>query len=269
MSSFKLKLVALLAMTIDHAAKILGQLTFLLIFPNALSTTANIILSMEVVGRIAFPLFAFMVAEGCCKARSVPKYMLRLAIFAVISQPIYHLAFSTSPRLLDWQLVKESFASLSNPDNIFVTLLLGALPVFTFKRLKCIKNSWAIFIALPVLAACSFIAAYLHTSYGAWGVLLIFVLYLFHRRRQSAVIILLWSTVFYLGYASWNGSRLGWLNPDFGVSLHYIMHWAVSCFSTVFVLLYNGERGEYSRWFFYIYYPSHLFMLFTAKCLIL
>ena len=85
MTSYRLKIIAVVAMTIDHAAKIIGQSGMMAIFPNMPLSTAYLIVNlMEAIGRMAFPLFAFMIAEGTFKTRSMPKYIGRLALFALI-----------------------------------------------------------------------------------------------------------------------------------------------------------------------------------------
>ena len=83
MTSFRLKIIAIISMTLDHAAKIIGQAGLLAIFPNAVSVTYDIIKIMEGLGRLAFPLFAFMIAEGCRKTHSMPRYIGRLSLFAL------------------------------------------------------------------------------------------------------------------------------------------------------------------------------------------
>jgi hypothetical protein len=65
MTSYRLKLIAVIAMTIDHIGKILGQPFLLRFLPDALAPTYWVTQSFEWVGRLAFPLFAFMIAEGC------------------------------------------------------------------------------------------------------------------------------------------------------------------------------------------------------------
>ena len=94
MSSFKLKLVAITTMLIDHIGVI--------IFPN--------ILWLRLLGRLAFPLFAFFITEGFRKTSDVKKYLQRLFILALVSQLPYWTAFGIDAGL-----------------NIFFTLTLGLL----------------------------------------------------------------------------------------------------------------------------------------------
>ena len=84
MTSFALKIIAIVSMTLDHFAKIIGQGGLLQLYSDpvsamnsldALRMTSFILHLMEVLGRMAFPLFAFMLAEGCAKTRSMPRYL--------------------------------------------------------------------------------------------------------------------------------------------------------------------------------------------------
>lgn len=72
-----LKIVAIISMFIDHAGEVF--------FPDSMI--------IAIIGRIAFPLFAYCIVVGCLYTHDMKKYILRLAIFAVVSQPIYNMAF--------------------------------------------------------------------------------------------------------------------------------------------------------------------------------
>lgn len=87
MSAFVLKLIAVVSMLIDHAAYSL--------FLAGVFTGKGYVY-MRAVGRIAFPIFAYMIVNGFEKTHDVRRYFSRLALFAVISQPVYRLAFSAA-----------------------------------------------------------------------------------------------------------------------------------------------------------------------------
>ena len=97
MSSFALKITAIVLMTLDHFATIVGQLGIIALIPGAgldsawaLNLSYGILLALNGLGRAAFPLFAFMLAEGCARTRSMPRYIGRLALFALISEPVFY-----------------------------------------------------------------------------------------------------------------------------------------------------------------------------------
>ena len=87
MSAFVLKLIAVASMLIDHAAYSL--------FLAGVFTGRGYVY-MRAVGRIAFPIFAYMIVNGFEKTHDVRRYFSRLALFAVISQPVYRLAFTAA-----------------------------------------------------------------------------------------------------------------------------------------------------------------------------
>lgn len=87
MSAFVLKLIAVVSMLIDHAAYSL--------FLAGVFTGKGYVY-MRAVGRIAFPIFAYMIVNGFVKTHDVRRYFSRLALFAVISQPVYRLAFTAA-----------------------------------------------------------------------------------------------------------------------------------------------------------------------------
>lgn len=87
MSAFVLKLIAVVSMLIDHAAYSL--------FLAGVFTGRGYVY-MRAVGRIAFPIFAYMIVNGFEKTHDVRRYFSRLALFAVISQPVYRLAFTAA-----------------------------------------------------------------------------------------------------------------------------------------------------------------------------
>ena len=259
MSSFALKIIAIVCMTLDHFDKIIGQSGLLQLYPDpevalasmeALSLTSGILFPMEVLGRAAFPLFAFMMAEGCAKTHSMPRYLGRLALFAVISEPFFYFAFEPG----------ASFTGLMNDlvglnfTNVFFTLFLAALGIFIFQKLsgKCeAKGAVMSLIAALVLALA---AEYFNTDYGAMGVLLIVALYLTRGRRGiQCVVVALWAVTLYLGgYLLTFGS---------GGVANSVLEALGACLACIPIARYNGKRGRAMKWTFYVYYPAHLLVL--------
>lgn len=148
-STGMLKLLALIFMFIDHAGKMcFGTVT-----------------EMRLLGRIAFPLYCWCMVVGACHTRSMPRYMLRLALVGLISQPIYMVALNHS-----W-----------NVPNIFLTLLLGLGGIWGLQQKRWLSHIWA-----PVLAL--FAAQLLNcdvASYGWEGVLLMLLLYAVRDSRKG------------------------------------------------------------------------------------
>ena len=135
MNSFQLKVLACIFMFIDH----LGAIIY---------TDTDI---LRIIGRLSFPIFAFLMSEGYLHTKSVKKYMLRLLVFAIILQIPYSIA--TGEKTL----------------NIFFTLFAGLLVVRIDDKVK--NRILSIFLVGSVV----FLANWLHVDYGYYGVLLIFV----------------------------------------------------------------------------------------------
>lgn len=144
LDSFTLKIIALLTMIIDHVGAFL--------FPQYWE--------LRIIGRISFPIFAFLVVEGFYHTKDLQKYMKRLAVFAVISEIPFDLV--STGRIFD-----------IGRQNVFFTLFLGVLLMYFYES-QYSKAAKAGCVILILLAGDIF-----RTDYGAWGVLMIFCFYLF------------------------------------------------------------------------------------------
>ena len=209
-----LKWVAIITMTVDHAGAVL--------FPD-----------FEVlrwIGRLSFPLFAYLLILGMENTRNMSNYFVRLFIFALISQVPFFLAIGTEP-----------FEHL----NIFFTLSLGLLFVYFFK-----KSSVLAFVPLFV----SFIVPF---DYGVYGIAMIGCMYILYENMKFGVASLVILNVLFL--VPWNTQFL-------------------SLFAMPLILLHkNGSLTTTSestkefkiplwrKYFFYIYYPLHLTLLYILK----
>ncbi len=184
------------------------------------------------IGRLGFPLFCFLLAEGFVHTRSRWKYLLRLFVFALISEIPFDLAFNGA-----W----IEFGS----QNVFFTLTLGLLAVMLWDRLTLGGGDcppWRGLAAIFCATALGAAAHYMETDYGAMGVALILVMHLLRDRpwtRDQAA-----------------GGVLAAMIP-FGS--HWIELFGVLAFPLFH--LYNGQRGRQSKYFFYIFYPAHLLLL--------
>ena len=111
----QLKWIAIISMIIDHTSKVLfPQIFYIEQLGMDIKTSYMIHRLLPAVGRIAFPIFAFGIAQGCRVTRSPKRYLLRLALFAVISEVPYNLALN------DMTFGFRCFAF----HNVFFTLLI-------------------------------------------------------------------------------------------------------------------------------------------------
>lgn len=220
-SGNQLKLIALVTMTIDHIGYVL--------FPR--------ILWFRLVGRLAFPIYAFLVAEGCLHTRSMPKYLRSMGLMALLCQAVYLVAMGSL-----YQCILVTF-SLS----IVLCMVVKKTKeektlIWYFLTVIAILTVWLLTEVLPL---------YLHhtdygVDYGFWGVMLPVVLYLAPRKRFKLVltagILLLMSS------ANW-------------VQLPSVL-------AVFFLAMYNGTRGKWNlKHGFYWYYPIHLVVIYGISLL--
>lgn len=150
LSSFHLKLIAVVTMLIDHVG--------MLMFPTEMA--------FRVIGRISFPIYCFLIVEGFYHTSDIKRYIKRLAVFAVISEIPFN--YMISGTLVDLK-----------HQNVFFTLLIGLLTIYFINR--TINE----FYKSLILVAGAVLAVLLMTDYSAYGVVLIYV---FYRMRDKRVL---------------------------------------------------------------------------------
>ncbi len=158
-SGSTLKLIALGSMLIDHmGACIIGRGLFSTV--DAAGALLTLYWVMRGIGRIAFPIYCFLLAEGMAHTRSRGKYLLRLGLFALVSEVPFDLCFYGEA--LYW-----------GHQNVFWTLALGGAAICALDALRQRRQlRWFYLLALCILAG-----ALLQTDYGAFGVFYICLLY--------------------------------------------------------------------------------------------
>ena len=215
-----LKWIACVAMTLDHGVKALH-----------IRGTARFVCS-KVIGRIAFPLFCFLLAEGFFHTRDRKKYLLRVVLFALISEIPFDLALFGGRR---WY---------PGYQNTLWSLSLGLLLFFLLNKVEEYRDLSALtarVIKAALVGLVCMAAHLLHTDYGARGILCLAAFY-FLRTVKPKSLSGIWACVLI------NLNRFN--NPGAFLSL-LPLHF------------YNGERGSSGgKYFFYIYYPAHLFLLY-------
>lgn len=226
MNGAQLKLMAIIIMLIDH--------TGALLFPK--------VRILRVIGRLAFPIFAYFISEGYIKTSNVKKYQKRLLVFALISQIPFYLAFKNVLYL-----------------NIFFTLFLGLYAIKVYDEKGSISIIWIIGILAQII----------NTDYGLYGVFTIYFFYKYHEdfktmaKKQVFLNVIFVSVIFLITILSaFNKGKDGtWIFMTLiGVSMQ-----AVSLVSLFFIKRYNGERGRSMKYLFYGFYPVHLMILWMIK----
>lgn len=211
-----LKLIAIVSMLIDHVG---GAF-----FPE--------VGVFRWIGRLAFPIFCYCMTVGLLYTHNIKRYLGRLAIFALVSQPFYILAFHPHDWMTDLNWTNW---------NIFFTLFFSLLAMYGFKERK-----WWLFIAaFLVISIWNF-------DYSSLGIqlMLIFFLCRNHPKIGAALYVLEYLP------ALWNGYpedplclSLGALTVDWSI-------FAVLAALLIFIPTRSGVKVP--RWFFYAFYPAHL-----------
>ena len=219
----QLKIIAAISMLLDHIG--------LIIYPS------NVI--FRILGRIAFPIYAFLIAEGCKHTKNKKKYLGLIAAMGIAFQIFYFIfmndlyqgiliTFSLSISLI---FSIESFIKNKAISNriLMSIVVLGIL----FITLVCPKLFWEYGFAL---------------DYRIWGVTLPALMY-FVKGKYAKVIF----CAIFLGIMAFFSYRIQWY----------------ALLSVPLIAIYNGERGKAKmKYFFYIFYPLHLVIIYGIAILI-
>ncbi len=214
LSGNALKLLAMFFMTVDHIGYIL--------FPR--------VLWLRIVGRLAMPIFAYMIAEGCRHTRDRRRYLLTVAFFAVICQLVYLVVMRSL-----YQCIFVTFS-----------LSIALICLLDHARLKrSVPSVLLLLLGLLLTAAlCFVLPRYIRgfdIDYGFFGVLLPVVIYCGWDRLSRFILAA-------CGMA---------LLSDFlgGIQWYCLL-------SLPLIALYSGARGKRKlKYLFYVYYPAHLVLL--------
>lgn len=207
LTSFELKCIAIISMTIDHAGAVL--------FPSEYW--------FRCLGRISFPIFCFLIVEGFFHTRNLNRYLLRLGIFAFISEVPFDLAFSGRCLNLEHQ-------------NVFFTLFLSVIMLAALDRCR----EWPEKVVVLLIAM--WLAVVGRFDYSYRGLLLVFVFFVFRQYRCVSIVM----------GALWNFLYQGTVQK-YGM------------LAMIPIALYNGEPGKRMKYFFYVFYPLHLTILYLAS----
>lgn len=218
MTIFILKLIACFSMVLDH-------------IKYAIPETKNFL--TVYAGRIAFPLFAFVITEGYVHTKDLKKYYKRLLIFAIISQ-------------IPFMLFRKELVGDYKMLNIMFTLLLGIISITVYDKIE--KK----YLSIPFVLITILLGDLLRVDYGSYGVTLIFIMYLFKNKKIHLTIsvgFLILLNYLLNGYIAFLGSQV-----IFYLIFNYIA--PIIC-----ILFYNGKLGKKAKYLFYWFYPIHMLIL--------
>lgn len=259
LSGYHLKLIALITMCIDHVAAVL----IWRVYVASYSITGSMQLSdfigdkiivwvaehqevvyaiyenMRLIGRMAFPIYCFLLIEGFLHTRSVKKYGLRLLLFAFLSEIPFDLALTGQM----WDI---------RYSNVFFTLVIALVAIWAISYIEKFYEFWKeknwdsflgiLIVAMAgilVMAVCGgFAEMILKTDYGFAGVAAIVVMYLLRKSKEISFAM----GVFVLTVVSSSTEIL-------------------ALCMLVPLMKYDGSRGKNIKYVFYAFYPVHLLIL--------
>ena len=221
LNGFHLKLIAACTMFIDHMGYTL--------FPG--------VMWLRCIGRVAFPLFCFLIAEGCVHTHDRKKYALRLLVFAVLSEIPFNLMTGRAV----WNPYDQ---------NVLWTLLAGAAVCWLMDGALKRRTAPAFVLTGAAMVAAFWLLEVFCTDYGGWGMLLVAMFYGVRRAPYGQAAKMAAQAV---GLAFFCIGVMG------GVTIEL---WALT--ALVPIWLYNGQRGfshKAVQYGFYAFYPLHILIL--------
>ena len=234
-NSNHLKLIAIIAMTIDHIAD--------LIYPGMQNNIISIIL--HIIGRLTAPIMFFFICEGFYYTKNLKKYILRLFIFAIISHFAYCFAFGIN-------YIPFSTGNIFNQTSIMWSLAWSVVALYIVNGKNNLKNwqKWILIILINVI-----------TFSADWSSIAVMAILSMYENRGDLKKQMLGMSFWVLIYAI---VSFLFVNKTYGlITLTVVL---------VYPLLknYNGEKGKlnWMKWFFYLYYPLHLIVVGILRIII-
>lgn len=228
MNAFVLKIIACFTMFIDHV----GYIVF-----DGHSSWFNY------VGRLAFPIFAFQISEGYIHTHDVKKYLLRLILFAFISQ---------IPFLLFHSIINNELGL-----NVIFTLFLGLVAIIIYDKYNKFVGVFSAIIF-------GIIAHFLNSDYSFYGVGITFLFYVFNKNKCLLAISFIIATLMQYSYLI-----LGYYNYGFeflkNVFIIYLPYFICTIFSIIIILCYNKKKGPNTSYLFYLFYPLHMILIYILS----
>ena len=237
LNSNSIKLIAVFAMTVDHIAWML--------FPGYPTDFLPVI--MHIIGRITCPVMCYCVAEGFHYTKNINKYTLRMFLFAIVSHFAY--VFSSGNYTDFHSFIPFYNGEVLNQTSVMWSLAFGLVMLRTAysekiknKALKILLILLICILALPSDWSC--VASLFILSFGTNR----------NNLKMQSVWLIIYAAVYSLVYI-------------FAIDKVYGILQTAVVLAIPIIYAYNGERGKnikfnkFMKWFFYIYYPLHLFII--------
>ena len=231
-----LKLIAMISMWCDHTGKMMFHST-----------------AMRCVGRLAFPIYAYCIAVGCVYTRDHLKYLSRLVLIGLISQPFYALALDHTYASMYAIAFKDNpvgavvnfyVQSWGHP-SIFLTLALGLMILWSIRDRQLVLT---VALALFVWRAQS------HIDYGWRGIALMVLFYLFIPKWWMSLPVV---GAFMLWWGM-QGSGYQLFGLRFGIQMFAIP-------ALIPIYIHTNSGIKINKWVFYLFYPGHLIIMLLIE----
>ncbi len=227
-----LKLIAAVTMLIDHVG--------LVLFPQ------HII--FRIIGRLAMPMFAYSIALGFTKTQSYKKYLLRIGLFAIISQiPFWLMIYFAQPYDFRWLNL-----------NIGFTFLGALIALYLYKQIKENPSKPPILKIIGLIMTI-IITSLINCDYGGYGILVVFVFYeyfIIRKDIKKTALALLLATLS-LPILSFSNSLLE--------AIDLILIQSIAVGALPFIIKYEKKHIKKIKYFFYVFYPAHMLLLALLK----
>ena len=233
LNSFHLHILAMALMLCDHL--------WATLFPQQEWMTC--------IGRMAFPIFAFLIAEGYFHTSNVRKYIGRMFLFAVVSEIPFNLIYGSS-----------FFYPFHQ--NVLWTFLIGLLSILACEKAKAFKKPWMTWGSILVILFCDYILGTIAmVDYFGAGVLMVLTFYFFHQRNWwcllGQIVCLTVLNIQVLGSYFYTVTVAGYEIK--------MMQQGFALLALIPIWLYRGKQGYHSKAFqysCYAFYPVHLIVLY-------
>lgn len=265
-----LQIIAIITMLIDHFDTAVDPLFILYSHYGVDIQVAGIVSGLlEGIGRAAFPIFAFLLVDGCRRTRSLPRYVFRLGIFAVLSEFCYDFAFYEGyPSIFPLENLPkfiQEFRPVS-PNSVMISLFFGALFILAVQKLTSKEEHryWSVIKLGLIFIVLYFASVVLSAEYCEIALPMIALLYFCSKRRNQIIVLAGFLGILYWGIPIYR-------NLSWGDTLSRALHSSPIGFEGVVYILvllttfwliqhyvYDAKSQPRKNRLIYLVYPAHL-----------
>lgn len=237
LNTYQLKILALFFMFLDHLHVVFFK--------------ENSFIWLRCLGRLSFPIFAFLLTEGFFYTKDFSKYLKRMFIFALISEIPFDL------------MTSGTFFNFYS-QNIMFSFCIALIGMYLLEKLKKYSKLTYIISSIYIVIFMFILATITFTDYAGSGLLIIFLFYFTKKIKYKKIIQLIGMFIinifcFKSPYLTFNLFSYSGKFPLQGMAL----------FSLIFIFFYHGQLGPKSKYFFYLFYPLHMLLLYLLKLILI